>query len=73
MGICNAPASFQRLMMQVLGKFQITFSAIFLDDILVASENIDQHFKDLQQVFDSLEKASLKLHPRKCHFFKDEI
>lgn len=73
MGLCHSPTVFQRLMQKVLGKLQYKTLAIFLDDVLVASESIDDHLKDLENVFGSLKEANLKLHPSKCHFFKDNI
>ena len=69
MGLKNAPSTFQRLMIKVLGKLQFQCVAVFLDDILIASPTLEKHFEDLRKVFECLEKAKLRLHPSKCFFF----
>ena len=73
MGLCHSPTVFQRLMQKVLGKLQYKCLAIFLDDVLVASESIEGHFEDLKKVFHCLREANLKLPPSKCHFSKNNI
>lgn len=73
MGLKNAPSTFQRLMIKVLGKLQFKSVAVFLDDILIASETLESHFNDLENVFNCLKQANLKLHPSKCFFLKKEI
>ena len=38
-GLCNAPATFQRLMQVVLAGLDWKSCFVYLDDILIASEN----------------------------------
>ena len=69
-GLCNAPASYQRLMSQLFrGMGELGVSA-YMDDILVASPTIDKHFKTLDKVFDILEKNGLTLHFKKSTFLR---
>ena len=42
------------------------FCSVYIDDILVFSENVEEHIGHLRQVFSRLCEVSLKLHPQKC-------
>ena len=46
-GLCNAPANFQRLMNKVFANNIGKFIAVYLDNILVFNQNIDEHWKHL--------------------------
>ena len=70
-GLCNAPATFQRLMQVVLAGLEWTSCFVYIDDILVASKTFDEHMVHLQEVFDRLRKAGLRLKPKKCSFLRD--
>ncbi len=49
-GLCNAPATFQRLMNSVLAGLIYRCCAVYLDDIIVASPTFKQHLDDLREV-----------------------
>lgn len=72
-GLCNAPATFQRLMDTVLRDILWHFVVVYIDDINVGSKTFDEHLLHLEQVFIRLEQAGLKLSPEKCFFFKEEL
>ena len=72
-GLTNAPATFQRLMESCLGELNLSWCIIYLDDIIVFSQNPEEHLVRLQAVFDNLKAAGLKLKPSKCELFKKEI
>jgi hypothetical protein len=72
-GLCNAPATFQRAMDIVLANLKVTCVLVYLDDINVFSRTFNEHLSHLEEVFKRLIKANLKLKPRKCHFFKEQI
>lgn len=72
-GLKNAPATFQRTMDFVLAGLLNEHCWVYLDDIIVASTNFDQHVRDLQQVFDSLRSAGFMLKLSKCHFAKSSL
>ena len=42
-GLCNVPVTFQRLMQNCLGKLNLTYCLIYLDDIVVFSQMAEEH------------------------------
>ena len=72
-GLCNAPATFQRLMQNCLGKLNLQYALIYLDDVIVHSQTPEDHLRHLQAVLDRFALNGLKLKPSKCHFFKESL
>lgn len=72
-GLCNAPATFQRLMDTVLYDILWQFVVVYIDDINIGSRTFEEHLLHLEQVFLRLKNAGLKLSPEKCFFFKEEL
>ena len=72
-GLCNAPATFQRLMQVVLSGLEGKVCFVYIDDILVCSKTFEEHIDHLKQVLHRLRKAGLTLKPRKCCFLKKEV
>lgn len=72
-GLCNAPATFQRLMDLVLAGLQWSHCLVYLDDVIILGASFDEHLASLHLVFDRLQKAGLRLQPRKCHFLKHKV
>ena len=72
-GLCNGPATFQRLMEIVLAGLQWECCVVYVDDILVCSETLEDHVAHLRQVFDRLRQGGLKLKPSKCTFLCDKV
>ena len=52
LGLCNAPSTFQHLMNSVTHGFIDKFVLVYLDNVLVYSDNEDEHKAHLRQVFD---------------------
>lgn len=72
-GLCNAPATFQRLMQRCLNG-QINESLlVYLDDIIVYSPDFGTHLRHLDEVFERLWKHGLKLFPNKCNLFHRQV
>ena len=71
--LCNAPATFQRLMQNCLGELNLTYALIYLDDMIVFSWTEEEHLHRLRVVFARFLGHGLKLKPSKCHFLQDEI
>jgi hypothetical protein len=72
-GLCNSPASFQRLMMTVFRKELHDQILIFLDDLLIFSQTFDEHLSKLKMVLSKLRAHNLKIEPTKCHLFQQEV
>ena len=72
-GLCNAPATFQRLMQNCLGELNLTYALIYLDDVTVFSRTEEEHLHRLWVVFVCFLEHGLKFKPSKCHFLQDEI
>ena len=76
-GITNAPAVFQWLMQCVLAGLQTPsgtkFMSVYLDDVIVFSETLQDHIEHLEVVFDRLKRVSLKLNPSKCKILCEEV
>ena len=72
-GLCNVPATFQRLMQNCLGELNLTYALIYLDDVIVFSWTEEEHLHCLWVVFTCFLEHGLKLKPSKCHFLQDEI
>ena len=72
-GLCNAPAMFERLMETVLAGLHWKICLIYLDDVIVTGKTFEDMIKHLDQVFERLHEAGLKLKPRKCQLFCREV
>ena len=72
-GLMNSPNAFAMVMSEVLRGINWKFAQTYVDDILVYSSNFDQHLLHLQEIFDRLRRANLKLKPSKCHFAAKEV
>ena len=72
-GLCNAPSTYARLVNKVLEGLDRKYVANYLDDTCIFSRNLDEHFDQMEKVFNAHRDAGLKLSPRKCQFFQEEI
>ena len=72
-GLANAPATFERLMEQILQGLSWTVCLVYLDDVIVHAKTLADKFKNLRTVFQRLREAGLKLNPRKCHLFQKSV
>jgi len=60
-GLANAPALFQRLMDYALDGLTWEICLVFLDDIIIWARSFDEHLQCLNQVFERIREANLKL------------
>ena len=56
-GLCNAPATFQRLMQNCLGELNLTYALIYLDDVIVYSKTKEEHLVRLRAVLERIHGA----------------
>ena len=67
-GLCNAPATFQSLMNEVLRPYLRKFVVVFLDDILIFSKTWEEHLTHVRKIFTALCEQQLYCKPSKCLF-----
>jgi len=72
-GLSGSPGLFQRLADLIFSGLTWDALLVFLDDIIIFGRTIDEHFNRIEQVFQRLAMANLKITPTKCHFFKKEV
>ncbi|GBN81789.1 Retrovirus-related Pol polyprotein from transposon 297, partial [Araneus ventricosus] len=72
-GLCNAPATFERLMETVLRGLSSEACLVYLNDIIIVGRTFEEHLNNLRKVFQRVQKANLKLNPKKCRFFQREV
>jgi len=72
-GLCNAPATFQRLMDTVLSGLNYEICLAYLDDIIVFSRDLETHLQRLEQLFKRLREVNLKLKPSKCCMLQKRV
>ena len=51
-GLCNAPATFQRLIETVLAGLTRSCCLVYLDDVMVIGKNFSEHLDNLRKVFE---------------------
>ena len=73
MGLVNSPATFQRLIDLCFRPLINKCLVAYIDDLNVYSLNHQDHLQHLEQVFQCIQIANLKLNPEKCFFFKDHL
>jgi transposase InsO family protein len=73
-GLCNAPATFQRLMNAVLSGLSWECALAYIDDIIIYSTSFDNHVNsDLVRVLTRIDEANLKIRTEKCQFAKPQV
>jgi hypothetical protein len=73
MGLCNAPGTFMQLMNDTFRDLLDKSVLVFLDDILVFSNTIEEHAVHVRQVLERLRSAKLYAKLSKCEFFRHEV
>ncbi|XP_070405900.1 uncharacterized protein [Nothobranchius furzeri] len=71
-GLCNAPATFQRLMQQCLSGQMAESLLVYLDDIIIYSPDFSSHLQHLDGVLQRLWQHGLKLRLDKCKLLQRE-
>ena len=72
-GLVHAPTSFQSLMAGISRNMTQDYVLSYINDILIYSRKMHDHLIYLQNTFDKLKQANLRLNPSKCYFALDKI
>jgi len=72
-GLCNAPATFCRMMEMVLADIVWKNCLVYLDDVIAFGDSFRNALNSLRAVFARLRKHNLKLKAKKCEFFRTEV
>ena len=72
-GLCNAPATFSRVMNLVLKGLHWSIVLAFLDDVLVLGKDPFNHINNLTDVFQRFREYGIKLKAKKCDLFQTEV
>ena len=72
-GLCNAVATFQRYMNWVLRKYVGRFCAVYIDDIAIWSNSVEEHEEHVRLILEALREAGICASKKKSSLFADEI
>ncbi|VDI79392.1 Hypothetical predicted protein [Mytilus galloprovincialis] len=72
-GLCNAQATYARVISLVLRGLTWDIVLAFIDDILVLGKDIASHLANLRAVLQRFKKYGLKLKPKKCELFQEQV
>ena len=75
-GLCNASATFQRAIARALQKIvnrKGSMVMAYIDDIVIATETVEDHMARMREVFECLREAGFKMRVAKRDFMKSEI
>lgn len=72
-GLRNAPFTMSRLMNKAMGFDLEPFVFIYLDDIVIATESLEEHFRLLKEVAKRLEQAGLTISVQKSRFCRRQV
>ena len=72
-GLNNSASTFQRTMEMALQGLKWITCLIYIDDIIVFGRTFEEHVQRIEQVFERIREAGLKLKPTKCNMFEQEV
>ena len=60
-------------MVQCLRDFNLKICCMYVDDIIIFSDTLEEHLDRLGKVLNKLKECDLKLHPKKCKFLQRKV
>jgi len=72
-GLNISGSEFQKSMDMVLGTLLQSFVTIYVDDILITSENEDSHYEHIKMVLERFDKYNVTVNIDKCQFFRKQV
>ena len=71
-GLKNAPSEFQNIMNDIFNPFS-HFTIVYIDDVLVYSNSIDEHWKHLYSFLDTIKRNGLVISDKKIKLFRTKV
>ena len=72
-GLTNAPVAFQQFMNDIFSDLLDVCVMIYLDDVLIYSNNMSKHHRHVKEVLKCLRKAGLYTKAEKCEFHSESV
>lgn len=72
-GLKNAPATFQRMMDEILREYLYKFCFVYMDDVVIFSRSLSEHIDHIRLIFKKLKEVNLKVQPDKSEFLCKEV
>jgi len=72
-GLTNAPSVFQRFVNEIFADLLDVYILVYLDDILIFSDNMADHKKHVKEVLQCLQEHGLFVNGDKCCFHSDSV
>lgn len=73
MGLKISPSIFSRMMSIAMSGLVSTRCFVYLDDLIIFGRDLQQHNRNLIEVFERMRQVNLKIHPGKCSFLRKEV
>ena len=72
-GVANAPTTFQRMMNSIFKDELDAFVLVYLDDILVFSQTLEDHIRHIKTALQKMRDAKFFARLHKCSFFQEKV
>ena len=72
LGLCNAPATFQRAIIGVFSEMVNDYMEVFMDDFTTYGDSFDEALEKLEKVLKHCEHIHLSMNTKKCHMMMSE-
>lgn len=72
-GLTNAPATFCTLMNRIFHPYLDQFVVVYLDDIVIHSNTLEEHVEHLRKAFQVLRENELFIKQEKCEFSQHKV
>nr|KYP71888.1 Retrovirus-related Pol polyprotein from transposon 17.6 [Cajanus cajan] len=67
-GLKNVGATYQRLMDKVFAEQIVRNLEVYVDDMVIKTKSVNDHVRDLEEIFQQVRRYNMRLNPEKCVF-----
>ena len=72
-GLAGAPSTYQRFVSSILEPIKRPWLQVYIDDILIFSDNPDEHLAHIKEVMAILAKNNLYIRSEKCQWMRKSL